>query len=58
MRDIGYLHLLLDEVVERYTLPVALTAIGNIEIKLVQVLRALVEEGNDTQVGVKESRRG
>lgn len=41
MRDVGYLHLLLDEVIERYGLPVALTAIGNVEIKILHVLQAL-----------------
>ena len=51
MKDIGYLHLLLDEVIERYGLPVALTAIGNVEVKIMQVLRELVQAGNDTQGG-------
>ena len=54
MKDIAYLHLLLDEVIERYGLPVALTAIGNVEIKIMQVLRELVEAGNESKVGVRE----
>ena len=54
MRDVAYLHLLLDEVIERYGLPVALSAIGNVEIKIMQVLRELVEAGNDTTVGARK----
>ena len=52
MRDVAYLHLLLDEVIEQYTLPVALAAIGNVEVKVVHVLQSLVEVGGDTQIGV------
>lgn len=42
MRDVAYIHSLLDEVIERYGLPVALLAIGNVEIKIMQVLQSLV----------------
>ena len=54
VKDLAYIHLLLDEVIERYSLPVALVAIGNVEIKVTQVLRSLAEAGNDVEVGVKE----
>ena len=54
MKDLAYLHWLLDQVVEKYSLSVAITAIGDAEIKTVQVLRELAQAGDDTQVGVKE----
>jgi hypothetical protein len=54
MRDVAYLHLLLDEVIERYGLPVSALAIGNIEAKIMAVLQSLVEAGNDTQVGARK----
>jgi hypothetical protein len=54
MRDVAYVHVLLDEVIERYGLPAAALAIGNIEAKIVAVLQSLVEAGNDTQVGARK----
>ena len=41
MRDVSYLHSLLDDVIDCYNLNSDLKQIGDVEIKIVQVLQSL-----------------